>query len=91
MLQVKALGRFAVLNGTCPLLIPGVRDRALLAYLAITGTSQSRQKLASLIWPSRGEEQARQSLRQSLTTLRKMGIPILSDGRERVGLGSGIA
>ncbi len=91
MLQVKTLGRFTVLNGTESLSIPGVRDRALLAFLAITGHAHSREKLAGLLWSNKDEEQARQSLRQSLTTLRKLGVSVLNDGRERVGLSSGIA
>jgi DNA-binding SARP family transcriptional activator len=45
---------------------------ALLAYLAVKPAQHlSREKLAMLLWSSTGPEQARQSLRQLLSTLRK--------------------
>jgi DNA-binding SARP family transcriptional activator/predicted ATPase len=45
---------------------------ALLAYLALhPGQAQSRSKLAALLWGSRGEVQARDSLRQALSLVRK--------------------
>lgn len=50
----------------------GKKPFALLAYLIVhSGEAQSREKLAELLWPDRFEEQARQSLRQALTALRK--------------------
>ena len=44
----------------------------MLAILAVapSGTA-SREKLATLAWSDRGEDQARSSLRQTLTVLRK--------------------
>ncbi|WP_051390193.1 BTAD domain-containing putative transcriptional regulator [Bradyrhizobium sp. Ec3.3] len=45
---------------------------ALLAYLALhAGQAQARAKLATLLWGDRGEAQARDSLRQALTLVRK--------------------
>src|SRR5262245_38273723 len=45
---------------------------ALLAYLALhPGQAQARTKLATLLWGDRGEAQARDSLRQALTLVRK--------------------
>lgn len=67
------------------LALPTRKDRQLLAYLAIQGgRPHSREKLASLLWADRAEEQARDSLRQSLTALRRAfraaGLdPITSD------------
>jgi DNA-binding SARP family transcriptional activator/TolB-like protein len=50
----------------------GRRDRAVLAYLALTpGRRESRDRLASLLWSNRGEEQARHSLVQSTAVVRK--------------------
>src|SRR5688572_5850301 len=50
----------------------GQKDRALLAILALpAGTTHSRDKLASLLWSDRGEQQARDSLKHSLTKLRQ--------------------
>jgi DNA-binding SARP family transcriptional activator len=48
------------------------KTRALLAYLALpTGRTHSRDKLVGLLWSDRGDEQARNSLRQALTELGK--------------------
>ena len=50
----------------------GQKDRALLAILALpAGTAHSRDKLASLLWSDRGEQQARDSLKHALTKLRQ--------------------
>ena len=43
-----------------------------MAYLAVKPSQRvSREKIASLLWSSTGPDQARQSLRQTLSTLRK--------------------
>jgi DNA-binding SARP family transcriptional activator len=48
------------------------KSQALLAYLAMKPSQHvSREKLASLLWSSTGPDQARQSLRQTLSTVRK--------------------
>ena len=48
------------------------KARALLAYLALSpGRSRSREEIMALLWSDRGEAQARASLRQVLTGLRK--------------------
>jgi predicted ATPase/DNA-binding SARP family transcriptional activator len=39
---------------------------ALLAYLAVTGESHSRDKLATLFWPEANQSRARANLRQTL-------------------------
>jgi TolB-like protein/DNA-binding SARP family transcriptional activator len=50
----------------------GRKEQALFAYLALqAGRPQTRDKLASLLWSDRGDQQARHSLRQSLTILRR--------------------
>ena len=52
--------------------IPGKKVQALLAYLAMNpGQKHSREKLATLLWGDRMDEQARHSLRQALLALRK--------------------
>ncbi len=46
--------------------------RGVLAYLALArGKRALREELAATFWPSSGEQQARQSLRQCLSVLRK--------------------
>lgn len=53
--------------------LPGRRkELVLLAYLARRAPAAvSRAELATLLWGERGEERARQSLRQALSTLRQ--------------------
>jgi TolB-like protein/Tfp pilus assembly protein PilF len=58
--------------------LPGQKDRALLAILAINaGAAQPREKLAGLLWSDRGETQARDSLKHSLTRLRQCLAEVL--------------
>jgi len=47
------------------------KTRGMVAFLALApGGSATREKLAGLLWSDRQEEQARGSLRQSVTELR---------------------
>ncbi len=57
------------------------RGQGLLAYLACQpGMRVERGTLADLLWSDRGEEQARASLRQELSLLRKMlGETLMAD------------
>lgn len=49
----------------------GRRAKALLAYLALARDRQAtRERLCGLLWPDRGEAQARASLRQCLVEIR---------------------
>jgi len=60
---------------------------ALLAYLAVTNTSHSRDALATLFWPDYDQKHARAALRSALWALNKAlaGDWLVAD-RERVGL-----
>ncbi len=59
-------------NSGAEITIQSKKGRALLAILALSSASGvSREKLAALLWSDRGEDQARSSLRQALTILRK--------------------
>lgn len=52
--------------------LPAKKAQALLAFLAAKPAQRvSRDKIAGVLWSSTGPEQARQSLRQLLSTLRK--------------------
>lgn len=58
----------------------GGKSRALLAYLAMQpGHSQSREKLAALLWGGSTDSQARMSLRQTLSAIRK-SLPSATKG-----------
>ncbi|MER9144253.1 alpha/beta fold hydrolase [Mesorhizobium sp. M0871] len=62
------------------------KARAMVAYLAVqSGHGQSREKLATLLWGLHSETQARLSLRQAVSTVRKAmraygGGQILTEG-----------
>src|SRR5262245_58429484 len=72
-LTLQLLGGFAVRLGSGQALSLGTRKaQALIAYLAVPpGRAHSRDKLASLLWGDTGDEQARQSLRQTLVAVRR--------------------
>jgi DNA-binding SARP family transcriptional activator len=73
LLSIRLLGTFQLRNGAGePVALPRRKAQALLAFLAVTSNEEhSREKLATLLWGSSGTEQARQSLRQTLFTLRR--------------------
>ena len=47
------------------------KTEALLAYLAMTGTSHSRETLLALLWPDLEPQRAQNVLRRNLSTLNK--------------------
>src|SRR5262245_54402887 len=91
-LRIALLGPpLAIRGGTSEPLRLGRKTLALLAYLlAHPGQEHGREKLAALLWPDRFEEQARGSLRQALSELRRAlgeqgeAIRGSSDGRVSV-------
>jgi TolB-like protein len=91
-LRLDLLGGFALHDAhSRELAIRSKKAQALLAILALaTGRPQARAKLIALLWSDRGEAQARSSLRQALSELRKalpdVDPPILTGGREEVCL-----
>ena len=71
-LRLSVLGGFALqrANGEA-VQISNRKARALIAYLALTpNNTESRERLAGLLWSDRAEEQARGSLRQTLKQIR---------------------
>jgi PAS domain S-box-containing protein len=73
-LRIKALGPFAAYDAEGRMLhLPTRKSRALLAYLALhPGRLFVRDHLAALLWGDQPDQQARQSLRQALSTLRQI-------------------
>ena len=60
---------------------------ALFAYLALTGRGQSRDALATLLWPKKGQSSARAELRRGLYFINKaLGNQWLETDPETVGL-----
>lgn len=77
-----------------PVTVPVKKSRALLSWLALqAGSEHSRDRLASLLWSDSSEQQARHSLRQALSALRKTTPTIaraLTAGHEHVRLDTGV-
>lgn len=71
--KFSLLGAFSIVDPRDQFLpISSKKNRALLAILALSPSqTMTRERLVSLLWGDRGEEQARNSLRQSLAVLRK--------------------
>lgn len=70
---LKLLGGLCVRRETGePVHINGLKDQALLGFLALSpGANHSRDRLASLLWSDHGDKQARDSLKQCLMRLRR--------------------
>jgi DNA-binding SARP family transcriptional activator/predicted ATPase len=73
LLTLRLFGGFeARLLAGRPLTLPRKKARALLAYLALRqGQPQPRDKVTALLWGDKEEEQARHSLRQAISTIKK--------------------
>ncbi len=70
-LRISLLGSVIVEINGAPVTIPSKKARALLGYLVQrSGTDVARSTVTGLLWSERGEEQARASLRQTLSELR---------------------
>lgn len=65
---------------------------ALLAYLAVTGQSHTRESLVALLWPDYGRREGRADLSRMLSTLRNsLGEDYFAAGRETVALAESAA
>ena len=63
------------------------KNVALVAYLAMTGASHSRESLITLLWPELEPSRARASLRRNLSVLRRaLGEDQLVTGGDSIGL-----
>jgi DNA-binding SARP family transcriptional activator len=73
VLHLELLGDFRLRTETGALVtISARKSQAMLAYLGVKPAQLvSRDKMAGLLWSSTAPEQARQSLRQTLSTLRR--------------------
>lgn len=86
-LELRLLGGLDVRVDGARAVLPTRHCGLLLAYLAVNpGMSESRERLATLLWGERADEQARASLRQTLYRLKEPleGVepaPLVSDPR----------
>jgi TolB-like protein/Tfp pilus assembly protein PilF len=72
-LELLLLGHFeCLLPSGEPATLPMRKAEVLLAYLALApDIRHPRERLINLLWSDRGEEQARNSLRQALSSIKK--------------------
>ena len=86
-LRVCLLGPPRVERDGVPLDLGGHKNTALIAYVATTGQSHSREAVVTLLWPELDPSRGRANLRRSLSELRKAlrGEYLVAD-RETVGL-----
>ncbi|HEV8659941.1 MAG TPA: response regulator [Thermoanaerobaculia bacterium] len=73
VLQLELLGDFRMRSESGSLInISAKKSQAMIAFLGVKPAQLvSRDKMAALLWSSTATEQARQSLRQTLSSLRK--------------------
>ena len=74
-----------------PLWLTGKRGPAIIAYLArCPGMAATRERLADLLWSDSDSEHSRNSLRQTLSVLRRdlsrAGVDIIHSRKELIGL-----
>ncbi|WP_372579129.1 hypothetical protein [Ruegeria hyattellae] len=80
-LSLSLFGPFQASLDGHELKIGSRRSQAMLAMLALAPKSAvARDRLAATLWPDRAEEQARASLRQELSSLRRL----LGDGADMI-------
>ena len=89
-LRVRLLGPPRIERAGAPVEPDTRKAIALLAYLAVTGQAQGRDRLAALLWPEADQERARGALRRTLSALRGVlggehlgtdGLKVTLDGR----------
>src|SRR5262245_36703117 len=84
-LELVLLGGFQARADGRAVEVPGRKERALLALLAMPpGEPRSRDKLCGLLWSDRADKQAHDSLKQAVLRLRKSfdathPLPLLAD------------
>lgn len=86
-LSISLLGSPQITLDGIPLTIPTSRAMPLIAYLAIIGKAQTRETLASLLWPDSSHKHALAALRTTLWRLKSTGLEnwIVLD-RSEIGL-----
>ena len=86
-LIIRLLGAPGIERDAAPVTVDTRKAIALLAYLAVSGRSQTREALAALLWPDYDDQHARAALRRTLSALRTaLDEPHLAVDRETVAL-----
>ena len=86
-LQIRLFGGLEIRLEDAPLTaFVSNKAPALLAYLAMSRRPVQRDTLAALLWGEMGDADAKNNLRQALTSLRKAIEPFLEITRDTVAL-----
>jgi DNA-binding SARP family transcriptional activator len=86
-LSLYLLGSPRIERDGVPVEVDTRKAVALIAYLAMKGADQSRDALATLLWPEYDQTRARAALRRTLSALRKaLDGGWLEADRESIGL-----
>lgn len=89
-LQIRLLGGLEIRLHDAPLTaFISTKAPALLAYLGVVGRPVQRDLLATLFWGELGDADAKNNLRQALTSLRRPLEPYLDINRATVALRDG--
>jgi class 3 adenylate cyclase len=90
--RLTLLGRFDLSGPEGPVELSNKKLAGLLAHLACTAPApQSREKLATLLWGSHFDTQARQNLRQALFRLRQtLGQDLIIGDGDEISLAPGV-
>ncbi|HSR80548.1 MAG TPA: bacterial transcriptional activator domain-containing protein, partial [Hyphomicrobiaceae bacterium] len=85
---ISLFGPFQLMGRDGPIPLTSKKRAALLAYLAATHpTAHSREKLMTLLWGGHVEPQARQNLRQALSSLRHvLGKDVILSSADTIAL-----
>ena len=87
LLELYFLGPPRIERNGQPLKLDTRKAVAMLAYLALTAESQSRDSLAALLWPEYDDRRGKAALRRTLSTLKSaVGEDCLNITRESIGL-----
>ena len=70
-LQALLLGAPVLERDGEPIRLDTRKNVALVAYLAVTGETHTREALATLLWPEAEPSRARAGLRRNLSLLKK--------------------
>lgn len=86
-LRLRLLGKASFERDGQPIEVSSSKAIALLSYLAITRTAQSRDRILSLLWPESAAEAARKNLRNTLWAIRRaLGENVIEVEGDRLAL-----
>jgi DNA-binding SARP family transcriptional activator len=86
-LEIRLFGGLELrVDGASPTAFISTKAPALIVYLAVSRRPATRDLLAALLWGDMGDADAKNNLRQALTSLRKSLDPFLEITRDSVAL-----